>query len=70
MPDRIRAWIETNYGAVQASYVSALMPHRVPATEWFSREEDARAWIEHEARVLGVPVEWDDGSACGGINRG
>jgi hypothetical protein len=33
---------------------------RPPATQICSSTEDARQWVEDEARAFGLPVEWVD----------
>ena len=65
-PDgRLRAWIEEQDGAVLAAFVGVpgaanSRVSRPPATQLCSSAEDARQWVEDEARAFGLPVEWVD----------
>jgi hypothetical protein len=62
---RLRAWIEVQDGAVLAAFVAVpgladSRGSRPPATQICSSTEDARQWVEDEARAFGLPVEWVD----------
>jgi hypothetical protein len=64
-PDgKLRAWIEAHDDAVLAAFVgvpaAAARVSRPPATQLCSSAEDARQWVEDEARAFGLPVEWVD----------
>lgn len=61
---RVRAWTETILGqsGVRAAYVgvppdSAPLT-RAPAERMFASVDEARSWIENEARLLGLPIDW------------
>jgi hypothetical protein len=71
---KIRAWIEhhcPNRG-VLAAFIGMPgegdMPlQRLPATRLFASLDEARRWVDDEARALGgVPVEWVDGTTAPG----
>ena len=62
---RLRAWIEVQDDAVLAAFVAVSgaahsRVSRPPATQLCSSAEDARQWVEDEARAFGLPVEWVD----------
>ena len=65
-PDgRLRAWLEVQDDAVLAAFVGVpgatdARLSRPPATQLCSSAEDARQWVEEEARAFGLPVEWVD----------
>lgn len=72
---KIRAWIEhcTKQG-VLAVFISVpdegdAMPQRSPAIRLCASLDEAKQWIETEARELGVPVEWGSGSCAAGPAR-
>jgi hypothetical protein len=60
--DKLLAWIEPRgpheFAAVFVS--SAMASRRAPATNHFSSAGEAKEWVEREAAVLDVPVEWTD----------
>ena len=63
---KLCAWIETQGGKVSGRFIgvplSAGLPsRRLPARKSFSSPEEARQWVEAEARALGLPIEWVDG---------
>jgi hypothetical protein len=61
---KIRAWIEhCSKQGVLAAFVGVpgeggVPLARLPATRLCASPEEARRWVETEARALGVPVEW------------
>jgi hypothetical protein len=65
---KVRAWLETHGGkpGVIAAFVgmaegsNAPLP-RPPATRLCGSPDEARQWVESEARAFGVPVEWVGG---------
>jgi hypothetical protein len=65
-PDgKLRAWIEVHDDAVLAAFVGVpgapdYRVNRPPATQLCSSAEDARQWVEEEARAFDLPVEWVD----------
>jgi len=65
-PDgKLRAWLEVHDDAVLAAFVgvpgaTSVRVTRPPATQLCSSTEDARQWVEDEARAFGLPVEWVD----------
>ncbi|HXA23920.1 MAG TPA: hypothetical protein VNW90_16655 [Acetobacteraceae bacterium] len=65
-PDgRLRAWIEVHDDGVLAAFVGVpgaanARVGRPPATQLCSSAEDARQWVEEEAKAFGLPVEWVD----------
>ena len=65
-PDgRLRAWLEVQDDAVLAAFVGVpgatdARLSRPPAPQLCSSAEDARQWVEDEARAFGLPVEWLD----------
>jgi hypothetical protein len=69
---KLRAWIEhcTKEGLL-AAFIG--MPEegdpplgRLPATRLCASLEEARRWVEAEARALGVSVEWVGGPCARG----
>src|SRR5215469_6419711 len=56
--DRIKAWIKPKDDHVEAAFVAAAVPERVPAKAVFREEHHAREWIEREASLLRAEVEW------------
>jgi hypothetical protein len=60
--NKLLAWIESQSDQkFTAAFVSApTASRRAPATRSCSSPEEARGWIEREAAVLGIPVEWTD----------
>ena len=65
---KIRAWLETHSGkpGVLAAFLGEAEetddpPRRSPATRFCASFEEARQWVEHEARAFGVPVDWVGG---------
>lgn len=60
--DKFLAWVKPRDGdAFVASFVAAnTVSHRAPATHRCTSRVEAKAWIEHQALELGVPVEWVD----------
>jgi hypothetical protein len=59
---KLFAWIEPRSDQeFTAAFVSAsTASHRAPATRTCASLDEAREWVECEAAVLGVPVEWTD----------
>jgi hypothetical protein len=62
---KLRAWIEVHNDAVLAAFVGVpcaadCRVSRPPATQVCSSPDDARQWVEGEARAFGLPVEWVD----------
>ena len=64
---KLRAWIEhcTKQG-VLAAFIGVpeegdARLRRLPATRLCASIDEARRWVEAEARTLGVPVEWVSG---------
>jgi hypothetical protein len=51
-------------GRVVAAFVGETRTsRRQPASRQFVSEQEARRWIEWEARQVGLPVAWDSPSA-------
>lgn len=69
---RLRAWLEIGAGrhGVVAAFVG--MPgesdtplERLPATRLFASPDEARRWVESEARACGeIPIEWVEGDTA------
>ncbi|HME20437.1 MAG TPA: hypothetical protein VKI44_03600 [Acetobacteraceae bacterium] len=56
---KLLAWIEPHGGdEVLAAYVGGAAPTRQPATRRCASPGEGRQWVEQEAAVLGLPVEW------------
>jgi hypothetical protein len=66
---KLLAWIETNgMGEVVANFVGnppdrsgtgpAGSDRRLPAKRSFTSTEKARAWVEAQGTMIGLPVEW------------
>ena len=65
---KIRAWIEHCAQGVIVAFIAVSGEDnaplkRPPGTRHFASSEEAKQWIEAEAQVLGVPIEWVDGGA-------
>ena len=60
MDRKLMAWIDQPGEQVMAAFVASAAPQRAPATRHFASLEEARGWVEAEARAFGVPVEWVD----------
>ena len=60
--DRLIAWIEQRAPSeFLAKFVaSAMASKRFPAVRRCSSDHEARNWVEAEAAVFEVPVEWVD----------
>jgi len=57
------AWVEPHGETVVASFVSAAAAARTPAKRVCGSREEARQWIEGEAKAVGAPIEWVDPKA-------
>ncbi len=56
---KLLAWIEPRADNLYlAAYVGAEAPMRAPAVQPCPSETAASAWIEEQAAVLGLPLEW------------
>lgn len=54
--NRLLAWIEPQAPVNSSPPLSAARRH--PAMCLCSSPAEARQWIEHEAKKLGIPIEW------------
>ena len=55
----LRAWIERCGDCFIAAFVGRDADTRAPARRVCATPEEARGWVEVEAKLLDVPVEWD-----------
>jgi hypothetical protein len=63
-PGGLLAWIECRADdEFIATFVGGGAPKRRPAMRLFASADKARQWVEEEALVLGLPVEWVRGGA-------
>ena len=58
MPHRILAWVMPCPSCIEAHFVSAATPERVPAIARFNNVFAAREWVEEQAVQLNAAVEW------------
>ncbi|MEJ0015285.1 MAG: hypothetical protein WDN25_01730 [Acetobacteraceae bacterium] len=59
MTASLLAWIETRGGnAFLAAYNGACAHNREPATRLCGTTDEARSWLESEAKALGLPITW------------
>jgi len=57
--DTLLAWIEPADGdGVLAAFVASPARTRQPATRRFASPDEGRQWVEREAAMLHIPVEW------------
>jgi len=52
------AWIENRCERFVAAYVGSDAPGRAPAIQLCCSADEARRWVETEAKGLGVPIQW------------
>jgi hypothetical protein len=63
-PDgKLRAWIEVRHDQVLAAFVGVTAAgntraSRPPATRLCASPDDAKRWVEDEAKAFGLPIEW------------
>jgi len=60
IPSKLIAWIEKKAdGEVVGAFLGETMDnHRLPARKTCNSQQEAHAWIEHEASKLGLSVDW------------
>jgi hypothetical protein len=59
----LRAWIERCGDRFIAAFVGQYAVTRAPATRVCATQDEARGWVEVEAALLGVSVDWVGGPA-------
>jgi hypothetical protein len=57
--DKLLAWIEPREGEeFMAAFVGSGASTRLPAIRRCSSPDEGQQWVEREATILGVPVQW------------